>query len=448
MKYITLVLALFLVLITGCEKETLPPIPPQAPPALPEEVAVDKKGAAFAHGKPNWSIRVADLKPYWHYSWGNKMDEKIPSNVEYIPMFWGKGSVTDENLDRIKGLIADGQVKYVLGFNEPDKENQANMTVDEAIALWPRLEELGVPLGSPAPVSPTNDWITAFMQKAEAQNLRVDFMCVHSYAGLNVDAFMNKMQETYELYERPIWITEFAVADWNANSPEENRYSETQILGYMREILPRIYATDYIERFAWFNSGPDNAALAPSSLYDADDNLTTLGQYYASYEPNEAAGPGIEDGGSVVQEDPDNLLENGTFESGSKEPWEGFKSGILNQSVVEPNSGGYCARIENNDGSLFQVVTLESGNTYTMSFYSKWREKIPNTFSVALRQEGGAGTVFHRYELPKSADWTLSETEFTVPDSISTLRVLFYKPKEVPTLPPFYLDDILLKEKR
>lgn len=447
MKLLPIFLSLWLALGAGCNRDTVDPIPPQQPPQPPETAAVDKKGAAFAHAKANWSIRVANVKPYWHYSWGNKLDEKVPDNVEYVPMFWGKGSVTDENINRIKQLIADGKVNYVLGFNEPDKANQANMTVDEAIALWPRLEELGVPLGSPAPVNPTNDWITEFMQKAEAQNLRVDFMCVHSYGGLNVDAFMNKMEQTHQQFNRPVWITEFAVADWNANTPEENRFSASEIQGFMRDLFPKLYAADYIERFAWFSSGPDNPALAPSTLYDEDDNLTPLGQYYANYEPNADAGPGVEDGTDPVDEDPDNILQNGTFETGNLDPWQGFKSGVLNQSVVPPNTGAFCGRIENNDGSLYQVVTLDTSTTYRLTFYSRWRDEVPNTFSVAIKQEGGEGTVIHRYELPKSSEWTFSETEFTVPDSISDFRVLFYKPQANPTHPPFYLDDIILKEK-
>ena len=57
------------------------------------------------------------------------------------------------------------------------------MSVDEAIALWPQLETLGVPLGSPATVNPNNDWMKEFMEKAEALDLRIDFVTVHSYGG-------------------------------------------------------------------------------------------------------------------------------------------------------------------------------------------------------------------------------------------------------------------------
>ena len=50
-------------------------------------------------------------------------------------MFWGESSVNDAEIARIKSLADAGVVKYVLGFNEPDLESQADLTVEEAIAM-------------------------------------------------------------------------------------------------------------------------------------------------------------------------------------------------------------------------------------------------------------------------------------------------------------------------
>ncbi|MEV0408193.1 glycosyl hydrolase [Actinoallomurus sp. NPDC050550] len=38
----------------------------------------------------------------------------------------------------------------LLGFNEPDMAGQANMSVEQALALWPRLQATGMRLGAPA----------------------------------------------------------------------------------------------------------------------------------------------------------------------------------------------------------------------------------------------------------------------------------------------------------
>ena len=199
-KYLSiLVLSL---MIVSCEKNVIGDFDGEAADAvlssqdliqLTEEQKLSKKGAAFVSRAKAWSHKTSATKAHWMYSWGRTLNEEIPANVEFVPMFWGKGSVTQERLDEVKQLIDEGSVKYVLGFNEPDGAAQANMTVDEAIALWPQLESLGVPLGSPATVHPTHDWMVEFMEKAEALNLRIDFVAVHSYGGPNVLSFINKL---------------------------------------------------------------------------------------------------------------------------------------------------------------------------------------------------------------------------------------------------------------
>ncbi len=75
------------------------------------------------------------------------------------------------------------------------------MSVDEALELWPQLESLGVPLGSPATVGFNNDWMREFMERADALGLRIDFVAVHSYAGPNVLSFINNLKEAFNAYQ-------------------------------------------------------------------------------------------------------------------------------------------------------------------------------------------------------------------------------------------------------
>ena len=253
-----------------------------------------KKGAAINYTDANWSTRVSRLKVFWHYSWGRELSNAEPENVEYVPMFWGRGSVTDEEVSRINQLAEDGLIEAVLGFNEPDLESQANMTVDEALALWPKLEQIDVPLGSPATTGPLNNWMSNFMARADLSNFRIDFVCVHNYGGIKSTSFLEKMSNVYEAYGRPIWITEFAVADWSATNTADNNYTPDQVLNFMEAVLPALYEADYVHRFAWFNARPNNAALVSSILFDENNDLTPLGEYYANFQPNAIIGPGVE----------------------------------------------------------------------------------------------------------------------------------------------------------
>ena len=258
------------------------------------EVILDKKGIAMSYKEVTWPTRVSRLKPFWHYSWNRDMKEQIPDSVEYVPMFWGAGSVNDGEILRIKSLADAGKIKYVLGFNEPDLESQANLTVDEAIALWPKLEEIGVPLGSPAPAGLNNGWLEEFMTKANANNLRVDFICIHLYRENDAQIFLDAVDQTYQKYGKPIWITEMSIKDNQAQTVAQNRFSMTDVLETMKILLPELYNREYLSRFAWFTAtrdSPNYPGNSSSVLYDENDKLTALGEYYAEFKANPAFRP-------------------------------------------------------------------------------------------------------------------------------------------------------------
>ena len=417
---------------------------------ITSEEVLDKKGIGMGYKIPTWSSRVARLKPFWHYACNKELNEAIPDSVEFVPMIWGKNSLNNEALENLKNLRETGQIRYVLGFNEPDLETQSHMSVDEAIALWPKLEEIGVPLGSPAPAGLRNGWLEEFMLKAEQNNLRVDFICIHLYLNNNPQLFLDIIDQTYNKYNKPIWITEMAVVDNQATSIDNNKYSPIQILGTMRTLLPELNNRKYVHRFAWFNgteSSPNYPRLYSSRLYNDDESMTVLGEYYANYKPNMLAGSGKDPVIEEVTEVPGNLLKNGTFESGSISPWGGFKNAILNASVQDPNTGNFLARIEPHDGSIFQIIDVEEGKTYNYSFFHRWKTTPTNTFNAVIKNNEGDEEKFVDYEVPKTNEWTENNIEFTVPAGVSKAKVVFYKPLKDPMLPGFFLDDVVILKK-
>ena len=161
---------------------------------------------------------------------------------------------------------------------------QANMSVLRALEAWPYLMQTCLRLGSPAAVHAHKEWMQEFMKQAEAKNYRVDFVCVHWYGSPNVRSLVNRLREVHKMYGKPIWITEFAVADWKAESREQNRYSPEVVLSFMRELLPKLDDLDFVERYAWFSASEGDKALGTSALFREDASLTTLGQFYASHK--------------------------------------------------------------------------------------------------------------------------------------------------------------------
>ncbi|HTI92447.1 MAG TPA: glycosyl hydrolase [Puia sp.] len=261
------------------------------PPTGPGTPTISgKKGADFstnmAYG--TWNGDIVALKAFWYYTWGTPLPSPSPLNCEFVSMFWGAANVTASNISAVQQLKTQGKVKYVLGFNEPNRPDQSNMTVSQALALWPQLESIGLPLGSPAADWPTRQWIYDFLDSCIAQKKRVDFICVHMYVGTDDNGFVQTLQDLYDKYHLPVWITEFATADWNASTPSANAYPPDQVLAFMKRLLPKLEGLSFVQRYSWFSGDPKGPQLWSSALIDANGNLTTLGSYYASYQPNTA----------------------------------------------------------------------------------------------------------------------------------------------------------------
>ena len=225
-----------------------------------------------------WREKIELCGARWFYSWNSTPPENIPAGVEFVPMVWGK--LREDSLPKLRAELRQNNMKTLLGFNEPDQKKQGNVTVEEALEQWPKLMELGVRLGSPGCVHPDREWMKAFMKGVEERRLRVDFVTVHSYGGPNADALMKRLAAVHEMFGRPLWITEFAVGDWNAKSRAENRYRPEQVVEFVRNVLPQLDACKFVERYAWFPAKPDSAPLGPSALFNDDGTLTSVGEAY------------------------------------------------------------------------------------------------------------------------------------------------------------------------
>lgn len=201
-------------------------------------------------------------------------------------MLWG-GNNRERMIQKIQDYILpeieSSTVKRLLAFNEPDSTNQSNMNVSTALDSWPILESLGIPLISPSCVHADGVWMRDFMEATDQTCLGVDWIGVHWYGGTNPTGFMSQMRKVYKMHgRRPLMITEFAPADWTAATVEDNKYSEHDVLEFMKAVLPWLERQDWIAGYAWFSFKMTNPAGTTSALFDEDGNMTALGRYYAS----------------------------------------------------------------------------------------------------------------------------------------------------------------------
>ena len=237
---------------------------------LPNTVVL-KKGAGATNNEEVNSLNVS-----WFYDWG-LLDESTPT-TEFAPMAWGSNGASEGN---INSVIAKKSFTHLLAFNEPDNKGQANMSTTAAIPLYKNLLRTGYRMGSPACTeSQYRVWLSEFTNFANQDKLRIDFVAVHWYdwgtwlTGLNpspdpvavFNRFKNYVTAVYNLYQKPIWITEF-----NANV---NRTPATHE-AFMKLALPWLDSDPRVERYAYF-FGND----IPSRMGGV---LTTAGQIYSSH---------------------------------------------------------------------------------------------------------------------------------------------------------------------
>lgn len=217
--------------------------------------ALAQKAGVGAWENPSYTtLRWIERGPEisWYYNWRSDQmwyERPYRRTVEFVPMIHGRNNVNDR-------IVSDRRVRALLGFNEPDN-SRTEMSVSEAIALWPRLEARGLRLGSPATTQSgtlgRNSWQRRFMTEVERRGLRVDFMAVHYYStNGSVAEFRNWLIAVYREYRRPIWVTEFARIDWYR--PRSATYAQNA--RFIRESILMMEELPFVERHAWFAANP------------------------------------------------------------------------------------------------------------------------------------------------------------------------------------------------
>jgi hypothetical protein len=243
-----------------------------------------KRGVAYGHHSK------ADLQALskgigWWYNWAFEPDTGVKDDfgsigVEYVPMVWGAKVDTAQVQQR-----APAGVSTLLGFNEPNFGEQANLSAAAAAALWPSVQAVadarGLALVSPAvnfcggactetdPFAYLDDFFAA------CPGCRVDAVGIHLYVGCKGESgnhaqwLINHIKTYEQRFAQPLWLTEFACDD--AKNADEQRAFLVDAVTYL-ESDPRI------ARYAWFAGRADNVPFV--DLLGADGQLTSLGQAY------------------------------------------------------------------------------------------------------------------------------------------------------------------------
>jgi hypothetical protein len=229
----------------------------------------------------------------WWYNWSTQPEKSAAgweaTGIEFVPMVWGqKGGPPDPAT--IEKQIPAG-ARYILGFNEPNRGDQANITAAQAAALWPRIMQIAkdrnLLIGSPSPqycAGDCNDtdpfhWLDAFF--AACTGCKVDFMATHWYA-CTADALKSHLSK-FKKYGKPVWVTEFSCMD-------AGDHSAAGEATYMKTAVDILEKDPTVFRYSWFTGRwPDPSGI--SLFGSASGALTDLGNTYLTLPATNVCGP-------------------------------------------------------------------------------------------------------------------------------------------------------------
>ena len=246
-----------------------------------------KRGMAYG------STSVADLNSVksgisWWYNWSDTPDPLIKSyyssqGVEFVPLMYND-SYTVANA--IANIPADA--KFLLAFNEPNFNGEANMTPAQAAAAWPKIQQIATAknlqiisaaaayCGGSACIAGYTDpvkWHNDFF--AACPTCKVDYIAFHNYEP-TVGGLL-ALTNNLKVFGKPIWVTEFAYWDPTISNAAKIPYLQQAVSAFEND--PDIY------RYSWFQGR--SSANPTVSILGADGVLTSLGAAYigAAYGP-------------------------------------------------------------------------------------------------------------------------------------------------------------------
>ncbi len=190
------------------------------------------------------AAEIEELGATWCYNWTVQPSESDCGDPLFVPMIWEGGNVAEA----LAG-IADAGYDTVLGFNEPNKVDQANMSVAEAVAQWPEItSDPNIRVGSPAVSDDGRAWLEEFMDQVEANGLRVDFIAMHWYGWNEGSCTASQLEAAVNWasqWELPVWITEFGCMG-SSNTDEQT------VLTFLDEAVQMLENHPQVERYAWY----------------------------------------------------------------------------------------------------------------------------------------------------------------------------------------------------
>jgi Glycosyl hydrolase catalytic core len=243
-----------------------------------------------------WNFSPEDFRLYadamekgkigWCGNWEMWKPNGLPSGLAYVPQC-RTSKEAGQIHDYLNGYASDAQVSHFLGFNEPDIDSQADMSVEQAVELWKahvltmKAKHHNIRVGSPGISNGPGGipWLQKFFQQLGGiERSGVDFIAIHYY-GPDVTHFKDYVTQVANTFKKPIWLTEFACTNWNPAAPISNE----DVIKFLQESIQFLDSAQFVERYAWFGAMEDvGEAVGRSNGLQINGTLSEAGKIYTT----------------------------------------------------------------------------------------------------------------------------------------------------------------------
>ena len=409
---------------------------------LPSSRLSKKRGIGYGTGGGQQEFSPQDFavigeRMSWWYDWSPSSNESVrevyPSlGIDFAPMAWGL-NFNENNMRQY--LDSNPDVKYLLGFNEPNFENQANLTPQQAADAWPILESIAddynLKIVGPAVNNSSTygawDYLDAFFEACT--DCRVDFIAVHVYRK-DQERFKEFIREAYQ-YGKPVWLTE-----WAGNAGAQGAiWPETPDvhMNYLADTTRWLESEANIYRYAWFvGRNKEGVGNFPhNGLLGANGETTPLGELYFSiprsgysYQPNSKI-PAV--GATNLHGFTHNAISDGDNITAVTSETSGNSYLEFDFDIQESQTYQLEIRVASSSNtSLTLLAGQESLQTIQINTgsLSNWHTVVSDAFELGLskktlRIETGSNTTITSVTLvtPETSSVPVSTSEITVGES-------------------------------
>ncbi|PLB55389.1 hypothetical protein P170DRAFT_470807 [Aspergillus steynii IBT 23096] len=241
---------------------------------LPRE-NTSKRGAAYNDAATVGSLSSSGTVG-WAYDWNMYSNGDLPEGVEFVPMLWGS-KMFGEWFVAIETLLASASsASYIMGFNEPDMPEQANMGAGEAAGYYrDYITKFSgqAKLVTPAVTNGVGEglgltWMRDFLN--QCQDCGISVLAVHWY-GESSEDFLKYVDDAVDLANEfnleSTWVTEFALnQDMNAGGASDVSVQ------FLKDVIPKLDENESVGRYAYF--------MCKDGFLLSDSGLSISGQAY------------------------------------------------------------------------------------------------------------------------------------------------------------------------